>query len=157
MEQSHALSVGEELCSSLETGVTTTYHHDVLATKQWSVTGSTVRKSLLVIGVGTGDVMPELKSYYKDMNLMSAYDQQLNAHNQFFQTTIALGVMGLLVLIALLVCSLVLAWRSHAWRSLLFLIVTGGHFLTESVLEKQAGTLFFGLLFFFLVLKETRI
>ncbi|MCB0395750.1 MAG: O-antigen ligase family protein [Flavobacteriales bacterium] len=122
----------------------------------WRIAGNIMAEHP-VIGVGTGDVMPELKSYYKDMNLMSAYDQQLNAHNQFFQTTIALGVMGLLVLIALLVCSLVLAWRSHAWRSLLFLIVTGGHFLTESVLETQAGTLFFGLFFSLLVLTEPRI
>ena len=79
----------------------------------------------------------------------------LNAHNQFLQTQLGTGIVGSLLLFALLGAMGYYTYRSrraHAWlpaAALFFvaLFVTFG--MTESLLEVQRGTLFFAFFYSF--------
>ena len=105
-----------------------------------------------VFGVGTGDVKDELMLEYKREHKLAAYSMHLNSHNQYFQTYIATGLAGLLVLVLMLV---VPAWLALSRRDILyfsFLAVFAFNILVESMLEIQAGVIyyaFFNSLLFF--------
>ena len=94
-------------------------------------------------GVGTGDVEPELMKIYKEKDIQIALDETLNAHNQYLQTFIALGLAGFLMLAAIL---MIPAWYSFQRKHLLylaFLTIFAFNMLVESMLERQAGVTFY--------------
>lgn len=98
-----------------------------------------------IFGVGTGDVEPELMKIYKEKNIKVAVEGTLNAHNQYLQTAIALGLIGLIVLVASL---FVPAWYAFRRKQLLylgFLVIFAFNILVESMLERQAGVTFYAL------------
>jgi O-antigen ligase len=77
---------------------------------------------------------------------------RLNAHNQFLQTYIALGILGALLLIFMLVLPGWLAIRRIHFIYFSFLAVFTFNTLVESMLEVQAGVIyyaFFNALLFF--------
>ena len=108
----------------------------------WKTAGNIVLKNPL-LGVGSGDVKDELIKNYKLEGITVALDNKLNAHNQFLQTAIALGIPGLLILLSSLFLPFLLALRNKNWIFLLFLLLIGFNFLSESLLERQAGVIFF--------------
>ncbi len=120
-----------------------------------------VIKANPVIGVGTGDVKQELRKVYKEKKIEGAYEDHLNAHNQFIQTTVALGVLGLLVLVLGFLMPTIYSFKRNSLLYLLFLVLAGFHFLVESMLERQAGVVFYAffnsLLFYFAIEKDKRL
>jgi O-antigen ligase len=98
------------------------------------------------IGVGTGDVQDELLERYEDAGINQAVRQNLNAHNQFLQTSIALGVLGLLT-IAIMLLQALIRMKRMKYFNLIFSLISGVFFFTESVLETQAGVVFFAVFF----------
>jgi O-antigen ligase len=110
----------------------------------WKVSIGLIRQHFLT-GVGTGDVKDVLIEAYQQQNLYPISNKKLNAHNQYLQTFITLGVFGFLILAASL---LIPAWRSLRNRDflyLLFLITFAINILFESMLEVQAGVVFYAL------------
>ncbi len=111
------------------------------------------------LGVGTGDVEPELMKVYQEKNIRFAFDESLNAHNQYLQTFIALGLAGFATLVALL---LVPAWFAFRRKQLLYLAllaVFAFNLLVESMLERQAGVVFYAFLnsfLFYYSMRDTR-
>lgn len=103
-----------------------------------------VVKSSPVIGYGTGDTTA-LMQQYQNNGMTGAYREKLNAHNQYLQTMIAVGIPGILLLLGNLIIPMFMAVRRKQLVYLLFLIILCLNFLTESVLEQQAGTMFYGL------------
>ena len=97
-------------------------------------------------GFGTGDVQVELDRLYMENNLDSALEKHLNAHNQYLQTTLALGILGFAVFTFLLFQSFLAAYRTHFYLLQWFLWLFTLSCLTESMLETQRGVLFFGFL-----------
>ena len=74
-----------------------------------------------------------------------AIDNEINAHNMFFETIISVGVIGLLLLLAYFVIPLVL-WIKTKHVDLLyfsFLFMMGFNMIFESVFEVQKGIIFF--------------
>ncbi|MDP1623015.1 MAG: O-antigen ligase family protein [Bacteroidales bacterium] len=69
-----------------------------------------------------------------------------NFHNQFVETLVSVGLSGLLILI-LILCT----FADHAGQGIfapkVFTLVIVGFFFTESVLERQAGIVFFCLVY----------
>ena len=109
-------------------------------------------KSHYLIGVGTGDVKDELLNHYKKMGYSGAYSTKLNAHNQFLQIFISLGLIGFLLMVISVLYLFYLAVRNknellYAFSILLFLVL-----MTESALEVQTGISFFTFFGAFLVL-----
>jgi O-antigen ligase len=97
-----------------------------------------------VFGVGTGDVKPELIKKYKEKGITLAIEQELNTHNQFLQTWLATGLPGLIILILCFILPAIYAIRHKEVTYFLFLSMLVMHMLVESMLERQAGIVFYG-------------
>lgn len=112
-----------------------------------------------VIGVGTGDVNAALDEQYKNL-LESNKDfapsvvraiksfslHKFNAHNQFLQTTMAIGLLGLIVFLVNIGISTTHAYREKQYLFLSFLALFVLSCLSESLLERQWGIVFFSFL-----------
>ncbi len=96
-----------------------------------------------LIGVGTGDVKDKLLEKYKEQHLKFAYDSKLNAHNQYLQTGVTLGVSGLLLLLVILFVPLLISIRKFNYLYAFFILIIFFNFFSESMLETQAGVIFY--------------
>lgn len=101
-----------------------------------------IRKNFF-FGVGTGDVKDALLAQYEADSLDQVLTLKLNAHNQFIQTFIALGVLGMILLLAMFVVPAYLAFRQGSCIYFAFLFITGISMVFESMLETQAGVIFY--------------
>ncbi len=101
------------------------------------------------IGFGTGDVYHALEEQYQDNNYHNLSRHKLNAHNSYLETSLAIGALGLLMLLAVLLLPLFFAFRSRYLLLLTFLLLISMNFMTESMLKRQDGVVFFA---FFLCL-----
>lgn len=108
----------------------------------WQSSNQIIKENFL-IGVGTGDVKDALKQEYKKRGIENALKQNFNAHNQFYQVFIALGIIGFLVLIVCLFYPMFRAFKSKEYLYVFFLIIIVVNFLSESMLDRQAGVLFY--------------
>ena len=102
-------------------------------------------------GVGTGDVQDELMKKYKAAGMTGAYDEALNAHSQFFQTGIALGLPGLVMLIGIFLGAFTISVRRRYGFAALLAVLLAFNFIPESMLQRQSGTLFMGFFFAFIL------
>lgn len=96
-----------------------------------------------IIGTSPGDANDALYKAYAENGLTGAYEKKLNAHNQFFQTFIGTGIIGFLILsiitIYLIVHGIV---KKNYFLSIFGFIITL-NFLVESMLQTQAGVIFY--------------
>lgn len=112
-------------------------------------------KNNFFFGVGTGDVKDELLSNYQKKGMKFAYDNNLNAHGQYFQTTISLGFIGFIALFFGLFYPFLLSLRKRNFLYLSFIILIALNISVESMFENQAGVVFYAFLnsFLFITLK----
>ncbi|MCX6243662.1 MAG: O-antigen ligase family protein [Bacteroidetes bacterium] len=96
-----------------------------------------------VLGVGTGDVKDELMAEYQRENKQVALSMHLNSHDQYLQTWIATGLAGFLILVLMLVLPAWQALRKRDFLYFTFLIVFAFNMLVESMLEVQAGVVYY--------------
>ena len=115
------------------------------------------------IGTGTGDVKDELMKTYEKHQFHYALEKKLNAHNQFLQIWLTLGIVGLLLLIWSLALPIYRLKSQGQPLFALFALVIILNSMTESILEVQKGVLFFVFFYSLLVVgseiqttKETR-
>jgi len=108
----------------------------------WNASADIIKENLL-LGVGTGDVKDELFKSYKHANMTGPLQNKLNAHNQFLQTFIALGLTGFLLLILSFIIPCIYSFRNKNWIYASFLILIVLNLSTESMLERQMGIIFF--------------
>jgi O-antigen ligase len=94
-------------------------------------------------GTGTGDVKNELARVYAERGYRYPLERRLNAHSQFLQTAVALGVPAALLLLATLLVPLVHALRRRRHLMAALLLVSLLNWTVESMLEVQAGVVFF--------------
>lgn len=94
-------------------------------------------------GVGTGDVKDVLVEHYMNSGLDYAAEKELNAHNQFLQIALATGILGLLILLAMIFYPLYYAIKNRHLIYIVFLGLIIINFLTEAMLETLAGVVFF--------------
>jgi len=92
-------------------------------------------------GVGTGNVHDELNKLYLANNMFLEKEHNLNAHDQYLETTIEIGLIGLLCLIALLVIPFIHSIRKNNKLLFYFIIICAINFLFESMLNRQAGVM----------------
>ncbi|MDX2248073.1 MAG: O-antigen ligase family protein [Bacteroidia bacterium] len=95
------------------------------------------------LGVGTGDSLDELAESYRDGGFAYGYKTRLNAHNQYLETAVALGLVGMIYLIACFVFSAGFAIRRKNYLYLGFVILFALSCLTESLLSRQLGVNFY--------------
>ncbi|MBK9283658.1 MAG: O-antigen ligase family protein [Sphingobacteriaceae bacterium] len=113
-------------------------------------------QSLLIIkenflwGVTVGDANDALLNAYQNNGMTGAFEHQLNAHNQFLQTFIGLGIIGFLLLSSFTFGALLKAILRKNIVLILFLIFIVLNFLVECMLQRSDGTLFFVFFYCFL-------
>jgi O-antigen ligase len=110
-------------------------------------------KEAPLFGVGTGDIKDEMMKKYAQKNMQSALFFELNVHNQFLQTAVALGLSGLVIMLASMLIPLSLSIQEGNYFYVAFIGIVIVNFLTESALETQAGVVFFAFFNSFLYTK----
>jgi O-antigen ligase len=121
---------------------TTTKESNQVRILIWKASADIIKNNFL-IGTGTGDVKDELMRTYKEKGMTGAFEHNLNAHNQFIQTFIALGVPGIVGLLSLFISGIWSGIKKRKWVFIFFMIITLLNFIPESMLEVQTGVIFF--------------
>ncbi len=113
-------------------------------------------KDHFLIGVGTGDVEGALVQKYDEKGITMAVEQKLNAHNQYIQTYLAIGLLGFLTIVLMLFLPAWQAFRRYNLVYFLFLFIMAFNFIFESMLEAQSGVVFYAFfnVFLFVTRKE---
>lgn len=93
-------------------------------------------------GVGTGDIRDALQREHQQHPDSRGFLRYLNSHNQYLQTLCAVGVPGLLPLLAALAAGLWLGWRRRYAPLVLFSGIVALNCMSESILERQDGVQF---------------
>lgn len=113
-------------------------------------------KNNFFIGVGTGDNKDNLMEVYREKQMVEAQKAGLNTHNQFLETTMQLGLPGLLCLLAIFIWPFIYALKNRNILLLLFQIVNILFFFFESGLNMQAGVFYFVLMLSLLMFVKPR-
>jgi O-antigen ligase len=106
-------------------------------------------KSNFLFGTGVGDANDELQKAYAEQGLTGALEHRFNAHNQFLQTFIGLGIIGFLLLLMVTLGEVIIAVIKRNFLLLIFSLIIILNFAVESMLQTSAGVLFFTFFFCF--------
>ncbi|OFX79104.1 MAG: hypothetical protein A2X12_10420 [Bacteroidetes bacterium GWE2_29_8] len=98
----------------------------------------------ILFGTGTGDIKDVLLDKYKQRNISNAFIQKLNPHNQFLQTGITFGIVGLIIFVIMFIIPFYYSIRYKDLLLFLFVLLVVFNLMVESMLEVQAGVMFFG-------------
>ena len=112
--------------------------------------GVEVYKKNYLWGVGTGDTKHEMKNEYHQYNLSIAEEKGYNLHNQYLESALKLGIVGLLLLIFWLISTLFYAITTKDFLLFLLVLIVCIHFMFESMMNRIAGVSFF--IFFYVLL-----
>jgi O-antigen ligase len=107
----------------------------------WSCAFETINNNF-PWGNGTGDGEPELYKTYRKNNYIRGYEDGLNPHNEFLFTWLDLGILGVMVLLAVVCIPLYLSIRMKEKIYLYTLISVVMFFLFEVVLTRRFGVNF---------------
>jgi len=80
---------------------------------------------------------------YIDKRFSNAIQHRLDAHNQYLQTYISLGLVGFIPLALMLILPAVSAFRREDYIYFFFLFLFSLNILVESMFENQAGVVFY--------------
>jgi len=108
-----------------------------------------------IIGVGTGDANDALAETYSAINETEMKERKFNAHNQFLQTSISLGILGLLALLIPYLLIIYFSIISKNINTVMFVGLVLVNMLFEAMLETQAGVIFISF-FLYLLLKQLK-
>jgi len=107
-----------------------------------------------IFGVGLGDEQDELDKIYKSDNQSQAFAEHLNCHNQFLQTWLSTGIVGLLILIFSLVVPLIRSEILSKPDYFSFLIIITAMFFFESMFDRVWGVAFYSIFYTLLTIKN---
>lgn len=110
-----------------------------------------------VLGYGTGDGKEKLLEQFEKDGLTKAYTNDYNPHNQYLQTWVTAGLLGVITLILTFLVPGFVALRKGSMFYPLYAFLLSTNLLTESMLERQGGVMFmaiFGTLLFFTVYRK---
>ena len=109
----------------------------------WTSALEIIKKHPLV-GVGTGDAQDELRKEFVKENYVIGLKSNHDAHNQYLHSAVLVGILGGILVITMLCVPFFMAFQKQDYLYLILLALLGISFLTESILEVQRGTLFYG-------------
>lgn len=96
-----------------------------------------------LFGYGTGDVKDVLLQEYSLQNNTRAVTQNYNPHNQFLQSAVAVGILGLLSMLLIVAFPIYFGFKKRNLLYFLLGILMAINLLVESMFERQAGVMFF--------------
>ena len=101
-----------------------------------------------------GEANNALYASYETHAMPYELEKKYNAHNEFLQIALAIGVVGFILLLYLLVQGFYQSWKSRDLIFLAFLLIVSIGFATESMLETEAGIIYFCFFYCFLMLSK---
>lgn len=99
------------------------------------------------LGYGVGDYRSSLQEVYRERGFHEGLRHGFNAHNQYLETLLALGWVGLSFLAILLILYGRIFWQRGQWALLAGLLFFCLCMITESMLERAWAVLLFNLFF----------
>ena len=75
--------------------------------------------------------------------MTGALAKKLNAHNQYLQTFIGTGILGFVLLLIMTLFLIIYSFFKKNYILMLFSILISFNFMVESMLQSQAGFIFF--------------
>jgi O-antigen ligase len=118
----------------------------------WSITCEEIAKH--PFGVGTGNVDIYLGKNIRAKGNSTFADKQYNPHNQFLQTQLEIGIVGLLILIFITIGGVIYGVKK---RNVLLIVLFSSLLLNslfESMLQLQAGIIFYLYFFMLIIIAE---
>ena len=112
--------------------------HSILQRIYFLNVGLKIAKENFFFGVGLGDVPLAFKEYYKN-SLELDKQNQLRAHNQFLTYFITYGIFGFVIWLFTILYPVIVCRNNLNILYLLFSIIIGIAFLSDDMLERQAG------------------
>jgi O-antigen ligase len=110
-----------------------------------------VIKDHSVLGIGSGDIRDELKKQYEIEDMPYSALRKYNAHNQYLETWIGIGILGILAFLMMLIIPLITGIKLQNWLLVGFICLCGVSFFFESMLNTISGVVFFALFYCFVV------
>lgn len=95
------------------------------------------------LGVGTGDVEQSLYEQYVKNDFRWGIQDRFNAHNQYLQTQLGLGLPGIILLLVCFFLPAYHAWQNQHYLYLGFLMLFSISCLSEAMLCTQKGIVFY--------------
>lgn len=108
----------------------------------WKASVDVIKENLL-LGVGTGDSRDKMLEKYLEKQMKTEYEFGLNSHNQFLNTAVSIGLLGLLLLLACFIVPFFKALRVKNILVIGFVVLVSMNLLFESMFERQAGVIFY--------------
>lgn len=109
-----------------------------------------VWKQKPIFGQGIGDSKDAIMQIHKKRNIEEAIKYKFNAHNQFLETSMQTGLVGLIILILVFSVPLYQSIKKKQELLFLFLMICIINFMFESMLQRIAGVVFFAFWYSFL-------
>ncbi|GAB4131265.1 MAG: hypothetical protein OHK0045_24020 [Raineya sp.] len=116
---------------------------------KWQCASELIQRNWLW-GVGTGDGQDELQKVYEEYKFYFASQyNRYNAHNQYLEIWVALGIIGFVLWLAVLTLGLKKALQTSNYLLLAAILVIMFSAITESFLQRNIGVItmatFYGL------------
>lgn len=118
----------------------------------WSTSLKLINENML-LGVGTGDVSDALDEKNLELGNTGVAERSLNAHNQYLNSWVQLGIGGFILLAMILITGMGVALRTRNLALVFFILVVSMTMCFESFLETQAGIIPVTLLITLFVIK----
>ena len=106
----------------------------------WDNTWDVIKESY-VFGYGVGDGKKILQNQLKLNEETFVLSKNYNSHNQFLETTLSIGLIGLLLLLIILVKGTFSKKNGFGYISILLGVIIAINFFVESMMEKQIGSI----------------
>jgi O-antigen ligase len=105
--------------------------------------GAQVVSKNFLIGVGVGDIQNHLDEAYQKSGFQQGVDEKLNVHNEFLHDTMAVGVVGFLLVTSAAIASFWNAFRAKNFLQFGFAVLFFLCCMSEVMLNRQKGITFF--------------
>jgi len=130
------------------------YHKISLRIKLWSSAIKALKSNPnVVIGYGPQGSREVLNKIYEE----EGYDKiiDMNSHNQYLTTLLNNGIIGLIILFLIFFLGLYFSLKLKSTQNILLIFITMMAFITESMLERQKGVVFFTVFLSIILLEGT--
>lgn len=108
----------------------------------WSCVLETVSSSW-IFGFGTGDGLYALFDTYHEHNFVRGFEDEYNAHNEFLNMMLDVGLVGAVSLIIIFFRTLILTIYEKRTLFMEFILLIAVFCLVEVILNRQKGVVFF--------------